>query len=270
MESRLAALRERLREIGPCLVAFSGGVDSTFLLRVAHDVLGDGVLAVTAVSPSLAAAERDEAKAIARMIGAPHLLIDTHEIDDPRYARNDGRRCYFCKSELFRVMREVARSHRGRALLYGAIPDDLGDDRPGMDAAGESGVRAPLIEVGLSKAMIRVLSREFDLPTWDKPAMACLASRIPRETPVTREALDRVERAEAAVRSLGYRQVRVRNHGARARVELDARGLQDSDAPVARLLLINAVRSAGFAEVVIDPRGYRPAGSAEPSRPAPA
>lgn len=264
MESRLAALKERLRDIGPCLVAFSGGVDSTFLLRVAHDVLGDGAVAVTAVSPSLAAAELEEAKALARLIGAPHRLVDTHEIDDPRYLRNDGRRCYFCKSELFRVMREVARSERGHVLLYGAIPDDLGDDRPGMEAAGESAVRAPLIEVGMSKTMVRALSRQLDLPTWDKPSMACLASRIPRDTPVTREALDRVERAEAALRSLGYRQVRVRNHGARARIELDRNGLQEAAEPVARRLLINAVRSVGFTEVVIDPRGYRPAGNADP------
>lgn len=266
MESRLLALQQRLREIGPCLVAFSGGVDSTFLLRVAHDVLGDQVLAVTAVSPSLAAAEREESVALARLIDAPHLLVDTHEIDDPRYVRNDGRRCYFCKSELFTVMSEVARSHQGRVLLYGAIPDDLGDDRPGMEAAGESGARAPLIEVGLSKSMIRALSRRLKLPTWDKPAMACLASRIPRDTPVTRERLDRVERAESAVRSLGYRQVRVRNHGARARIELDAQGLREAAGPVARGLLINAVRSAGFAEAEIDPRGYRPAGGQNPSR----
>ena len=122
MESRLLALQQRLRDIGPCLVAFSGGVDSTFLLRVAHDVLGDDVLAVTAVSPSLAAAEREDAIALARLIGAPHLLVDTHEIDDPRYVRNDGRRCYFCKSELFGVMIGVARKHRGRVPLYGAIP----------------------------------------------------------------------------------------------------------------------------------------------------
>jgi uncharacterized protein len=270
MESRLAALKQRLRDIGPCLVAFSGGVDSTFLLRVAHDVLGDAVLAITAVSPSLAAAERDGAQALARLIGASHLLVETHEIDDPRYVRNDRSRCYFCKSELFRVMREVARAHRGRVLLYGAIPEDLGDDRPGMVAAGESGVRAPLIEAGLSKEMIRTLSRQLGLPTWDKPAMACLASRLPRATPVTREALGQVERAEAAVRSLGYRQVRVRHHGTRARLELDAHGLQEAEAPAARRLLIDAVRAAGFAEVVIDPRGYRPAGSAAPSRTAPA
>jgi uncharacterized protein len=269
MESHLAALKERLRAIGPCLVAFSGGVDSTFLLRVAHDVLGDGVMAVTAVSPSLAAAEREEAIALARLIGAPHLLVDTHEIDDPDYVRNDGRRCYFCKRELFRVMREVARSHQGRVLLYGAIPDDLGDDRPGMKAAGESGVRAPLIEVGMSKVMIRALSRQLSLPTWDKPAMACLASRIPRDTPVSREALGRVERAEMALRSLGYRQVRVRHHGDRARIELDLTGLQEVGAPEARRLLIEAVLAAGFAEVVIDPRGYRPAAAAEPPPSAP-
>ncbi|HYS78400.1 MAG TPA: ATP-dependent sacrificial sulfur transferase LarE [Candidatus Dormibacteraeota bacterium] len=268
MEGPYSVLRGILRDLGPCLVAFSGGVDSTFLLRVAHDVLGDGVTAVTAVSPSLAAGERQEAEDLARLIGARHLLVQTGELDDPRYVRNDGSRCYYCKSELFRVLGALLASAGGGTIVYGAITDDLGDDRPGMRAAAESGVRAPLIEAGLTKAMIRVLSRRLGLPTWNKPAMACLASRIPRLVPVTRDDLWRVERAEAAVRALGYRQVRVRMQGRDARVELDHDGLLRCAPPRARRRLILAVRSAGFLQVVVDPQGYRPGGR-PPAPPAP-
>ncbi len=260
MEGPYSVLKEILRELGPCLVAFSGGVDSTFLLRVAHDVLGDGVTAVTAVSPSLAETERREAEALARLIGARHLLVRTNELDDPRYVRNDGSRCYYCKSELFGVLKALLASAGGGTIVYGAITDDLGDDRPGMRAAEEAGVRAPLIEAGLTKTMIRTLSRRLDLPTWNKPAMACLASRIPRLVPVTRDDLLRVERAEAAVRALGYRQVRVRMQGQEARLELDPDGLLRSAPPSERQRLILAVRSAGFFQVVVDPQGYRPGG----------
>lgn len=265
MEGQYAALKQILRDIGPCLVAFSGGVDSTFLLKVAHDVLGEGATAVTAVSPSLAASEKEEAGRLARLIGARHLLVPTEEIDDPRYARNDSARCYYCKTELFRVMRSVlaaARENREKTIVYGAITDDLGDDRPGMRAAEEAGARAPLIEAGLTKVMIRALSKGLGLPTWDKPAMACLASRIPRAMPVTRPVLALVERAEAAVRSLGYRQVRVRLHGEGARLELDGEGLRQSAPPFERQRLISAVLSAGFDQVTIDPLGYRPGGRA--------
>ena len=260
MEAQYDALKRILRQAGSCLVAFSGGVDSTFLLRVAHDVLGDRVLAVTAVSPSLAAAEKDEAIALAGAIGARHVLIDTHEIDDPGYVRNDGRRCYFCKRELFTRMRAVVSSYPGRVLLYGAIPDDLGEDRPGMEAAAEATVRAPLIEAGLTKRMIRALSRRLALPTWDKPAMACLASRIPQGTEVTVASLRRVERGEAAGRALGFRQVRVRHRGTGARIELDPDGLARASSQNVRRRLIDAVLSAGFERAVIDPRGYRPGG----------
>jgi uncharacterized protein len=268
VEERLEVLKGILEEVGPCLVAFSGGVDSTLLLRVAHDVLGDGVVAVTAVSASLPAAERDEAAALARAIGARHLLIDSHELDDPRYARNDAGRCYFCKQELFAIMSRLAEAAGGRLILYGAIPDDLGDDRPGMRAAAEARARAPLLEAGLTKQMIRALSKDFGLPTWDKPAMACLASRLQRFTPVTADALARVERAEQQVRALGYRQVRVRVQAdASARVEIDRVDLTRALAPEERRRLTEAVRSAGFIRVAIDPAGYRPGGGSQPAAP---
>jgi uncharacterized protein len=266
VEERLEALKRILAEIGPCLVAFSGGVDSTFLLRVARDVLGNGVTAVTAVSASLSAAERDEAVALARAIGARHLLIDSHELDDPRYARNDAGRCYFCKKELFAIMTRLAGEAGGRVILYGAIPDDLGDDRPGMRAAAEARARAPLLEAGLTKEMVRALSKRLGLPTWDKPAMACLASRLQRFTPVTAAALARVERAEQEVRALGYRQVRVRVQAdASARLELDPADLGRALAPAERHRLTEAVRSAGFIRVAIDPAGYRPGGRGLPA-----
>ncbi len=264
MEGRYAELRRILDEIGPCFVAFSGGVDSTFLLRAAHDRLGEGAVAVTAVSPSLPTAEREEAIALARSIGARHLLVETHEMEDPAYVRNDASRCYHCKRELFGVLRRVAAEAGGRPVIYGAITDDLGEDRPGMRAAAEARVRAPLIEAGLTKGMVRALSKSLGLPTWDKPSMACLASRIPRATPVTAEVLALVERAEAALKALGYRQVRVRYQGPEARVELDPEGLRRSASIVNRRRLFAAVRDAGFRRVSVDPRGYRPGGGISP------
>ncbi len=256
-DERYAELKRILGEIGPCLVAFSGGVDSTFLLKVAHDRLGDGATAVTAVSESLPAAERAEAIALARLIGAPHMLVPTREMEEPGYVRNDGLRCYYCKRELFSVLEVIAARAGGRPVIYGAIPDDLGDDRPGMRAASEAGARAPLIESGLTKSMIRLLSKRLDLPSWDKPAMACLASRIPLHTPVSVAALAVVERAEAALHALGYRQVRVRHEGSGARVELDAEGLRRSSSAAERNALVEAVLGAGFDRAVVDPRGYR-------------
>jgi pyridinium-3,5-biscarboxylic acid mononucleotide sulfurtransferase len=262
MEAQYAALKRILRDIGPCLIAFSGGVDSTFLVKVAHDVLGDDATAVTAVSPSLAAREKEEAGFLAGLIGVRHRFVETREIDDPRYVRNDAARCYYCKAELFRVLETLAAEAGGRTLIYGAITDDLGDERPGMRAAEEAGVRAPLVEAGLTKKMVRALSRRLRLPTWDKPAMACLASRVPRFVPVTRAALERIELAEAALRALGYRQVRVRLQGDGARVEFDAEGLARSARHAEETRVIEAVLASGFKTAVIDPLGYRPGGRA--------
>ena len=193
----LEKLRSVIREIGPMAVGFSAGVDSTFLLKVACDVLGEEAVAITTVSASLSASEKEEAISLARLIGASHRLVLSSEFDDPRYTENSPRRCYFCKSELFRILRREADGL------------DLGEYRPGMEAAAEFGARAPLLEAGLGKAEIRALSRELGLPTWNKPAMACLASRIPHGTPVAEADLARVDRAERSVRMEGFRLFRV-------------------------------------------------------------
>ena len=216
--------------------------------------------AVTAISPSLPAEERVETVRLARIVGAPHRFVETHEMDDPGYVANRGRRCYHCKRELFRVLSALAAEAGGRTLLYGAIVDDLGDERPGMQAAAEAGVRAPLLEAGFTKEMTRLLSRRLGLPTWDKPAMACLASRLPIGTAVTAESLARIDRAEAAVRGLGYRQVRVRAAGDAARLELDPAVLGRALEPAERARLTSAIVAAGFATAEVDPLGYRPGG----------
>jgi uncharacterized protein len=239
------------------VVAFSGGVDSAYLAVRAQDVLGPRALAVTAVSPSLAEAQRAQAGDVARRFALHHLFVETGEVDDPRYAKNDASRCYWCKTELFRTLLPLARERGLKHVAYGLIQDDLQDFRPGHRAAAEAGVRSPLAEAGLTKDDVRHLSRERGLPTWDLPASPCLSSRIPYGTVVTRDALKRVERAEDAVRALGFRELRVRHLGTVARVEIAPAEMERLRDPALAEAVAEAVRGAGYEVAHLDPDGYR-------------
>lgn len=257
LREKYSALVAILRQMGSVLVAYSGGVDSALLLKVASAALGEHAVGALAMSPAYDTEESAEAIAVAERMGARLEVVETHEIEDPRYAANNADRCYFCKVELFDHL-EPLRQRLGLAYIaYGMNRDDHGDWRPGQRAAREHGVRAPLDEVGLGKEEIRSLAKYLDVPVWEKPAEACYSSRIPYGTPVTVEALRQIGRAERALRALGFRRVRVRHHDTIARIELDPDDFPRLlDAPM-RAQVIAAVRDAGYPFVTLDLQGYR-------------
>jgi uncharacterized protein len=256
LDAKLAALRRDLAATGGVMVAFSGGADSAFLLAAAGQALGDRAVAATGVSPSLAETELADARALAAELGVRHLVVATHEGERPGYLRNGPDRCFFCKDELFEVLGPLAGAE-GLALAVGTNTDDLGDHRPGQRAAAEHGVLTPLVAAGLSKAEVRQASRRMGLRTADKPAAACLASRIAYGVQVTPARLSRVERAEALLRSFGLAQLRVRDHGGLARVEVPTDALADLVHPDRRARLVAGLRELGFSWVTLDLEGFR-------------
>lgn len=257
LQDKLRRMQALLRAMHSVVVAFSGGIDSTLVLKVAHDALGSQAIGVTAVSPTFPDIELDLSRQIAAEIGVRHILLPTDQLQIEDFVRNDANRCYHCKTDLYELLGRLQQDLRLGAIVDGTNVDDLRDHRPGLVAARERGVRSPLVEAGLTKADVRVLAKDLGLSNWDKPAAACLSSRIPRGTIITREKLSRVERAEAALFREGFRQFRVRDHGDIARLELDEDGLALLHNTERRAGILQQLKEVGFRFVTVDLEGYQ-------------
>ncbi len=255
LEEKLNKLRAIMHECDSVLVAYSGGVDSALVMAVAHRELGERALACIGVSPSYPTREMRDAVKLAEQIGVPYRLVNTTEYLDANYAANPTNRCYFCKSELHDQLKKVANEEGWQMVLDGNNSSDLGDYRPGMEAARERGVRSPLIEANVSKAEVRELAHYLGLPVWDKPAMACLSSRVPHGTAITPELLRQIESAEDVLVDLGFRQFRVRHHNELARIELPAEDFPQALAQ--HTALLTGIRAAGYRFVTLDLAGFR-------------
>ena len=256
-DAKMDNLRSILGDMGAVIIAYSGGVDSAFLAAAANDVLGREALAVTAKSPSLAPSELRDAVALAERLGLNHRVIETREVEREDYAANNPNRCFFCKDELYTYLAAFAQDEGYAHIANGTNVDDLGDFRPGLNAAKQYGVRSPMVEADLSKSEIRTLSLGMDLPTWDKPAQACLSSRIPYGTPVTVEALERIAKAEEFLHDLGIRQLRVRHHDTVARIEVEPSDFPALTQDDVRAQVTDYFRSIGYSYVALDLAGFR-------------
>ena len=256
-QQKMDALKSILADMGSVIVAYSGGVDSAFLAAAANDALGRKALAVTAKSPSLAPAELREAVELAERLGINHRIVETHEVEREDYAANNPNRCFFCKDELYTYLSAYAREEGYEHIANGTNTDDLGDFRPGLNAAKQYGVRSPMVEAALSKADIRELSKDMDLPTWDKPAQACLSSRIPYGSMVTVEALTRIAQAEEYLHGLGIRQLRVRHHDTIARIEVEPQDFLTLTDEAVREQVVAKFHEIGYSYVTLDLQGFR-------------
>jgi uncharacterized protein len=255
LDLKVEKVHQMLREMDKVIVAYSGGIDSTLVLKMAHDVLGENALGITAISASMPESEQEESVSIARQIGARLELINSDETDDTRYLANAPDRCFFCKSNVYDHMIEYAQEYGFDTILDGTNADDAGDHRPGRQAAREHGVRSPLLEAGITKEEIRELGRQYGLPNWDKPAAACLASRVPYGTMISIPMLSQIDHAEQALRDLGFRQLRVRHHDQIARIEVEAQDLPK--VVEKRDQIVSRFKELGYLYVTLDLAGFR-------------